>query len=203
MKKMTAAMAALGVVAGLGAAALPLASYASEATVPVTAIIDDALSINITDATTADDLGADGVLIEGVTPGGAVESRKIAVTVSGNDTQQKYKLTLEDRLADTALINANNERIETLTTTGALNADTSTSAWGYAVSNSVSAEATSYKGVPARNNPVQLLSGSGNTGTIAANGKATTYVSFGVYAAEGQQPGRYTSDVIFTASVAN
>ena len=37
MKKMTAAMAALGVVAGLGAAALPLASYASEATVPVTA----------------------------------------------------------------------------------------------------------------------------------------------------------------------
>lgn len=202
MRKMTAAMAALGVVAGLGAAALPLSSYASEATVPVTAIIDDALSINITDATTADDLGADGVLIEGVTPGGAVESRKIAVTVNGNDSQNKYKLTLEDRSTDPALMSAT-DRIEALATAGALNADPDTSAWGYAVSSSVSADVTSWKGVPARNNPVQLLTGSGNTGTIPANGKATTYVSFGVYAAEGQEAGRYTSDVIFTATAAN
>ena len=206
MKKMTAAMAALGVVAGLGAAALPLASYASEATVPVTAVIDDALSITLTDASTADALGADGVLIEGVTPGNTnVSTRSIAVTVNGNDQQHTYKLTLEDRSTDNALISAAGDRIEAVSGSSMGGSSTETSAWGFSTSTSNPTTApTSWKAVPARGGtPAQLLTGTGNTGTVPANGKATTYVTFGVFANENQQPGRYTTDVVFTATAQN
>ena len=203
MKKMTAAMAALGVVAGLGAAALPLSSYATQSTVPVTAIIDDALSITLTDANTADALGADGVLIENVVPGGAVKARTVAVTVSGN-TGDKYKLSLEDRLTDTALISAEGGRIAA-TSVATLGGSSAASAWGFVAgaTNPTATPTTGWKAVPARGTtPAQLLTGTGNVGTLAT-GKATTYVTFGVYADENQDAGTYTTDVIFTASAQN
>lgn len=199
MKKMTAAMAALGVVAGLGAAALPLASYASEATVPVTAIIDDALSITITDATSGDELGTDGVLLENVKKGGALVSKNVAVTVAGTG---KYDLTLEDRLMDNALISANGDRIEALTTAAAGSfADAETelanSAWGYGVATTLSAAPETWKAVPVRGNADPITTGASASGSSA---KPTTYVGFGVRAASTQEAGRYTSDVIFTAT---
>lgn len=199
MKKMTAAMAALGVVAGLGAAALPLASYASEATVPVTAVIDDALSITITDATTGDELGADGVLLENVKQGGALVSKNVAVTVAGTG---KYNLTLEDRLMDNALISANGDRIEALTTTAATDfadaeATITNSAWGYGTADSLSVAPAAWKAVPVRGNADTITTGASLTG---ASAKPTTYVGFGVRAAAAQAAGRYTSDVIFTAT---
>lgn len=202
MKKMTAAMAALGVVAGLGAAALPLSSYASEATVPVTAVIDDALSITITDATTGDKLGADGVLLENVKKGGALVSQNVAVTVAGSG---KYNLTLEDRLVDNALISAAGDRIEALTVAAASDfadaeAEITSSAWGYGVATALSAAPTTWKAVPARNSADSIVSGATLTG---ASAKPTTYIGFGVRAASDQAAGRYTSDVIFTATAAN
>lgn len=191
MRKMTAAMAALGVVAGLGAAALPLSSYASEATVPVTAIIDDAISINITDATSGDGLGADGVLLSGVVPGGAAVSKTTAVTVSGSGN---YKLTLEDRLMDTALISAAGDRIETGNEFGDDTTEVTDSVWGYSVVDTIAAEPTTWNAVPARGSAATVVTKN------AISTKPTTYVAFGVRAAADQQPGRYTSDVIFTAT---
>lgn len=193
MRKMTAAMAALGVVAGLGAAALPLSSYATDATVPVTAVIDESLSISLTDALTTDGLGADGVLIEGVVPGQSLKSKTIGVTVSG-DAGASYTLKMEDRLADTALINENGVRIATGTD---LSDGASASAWGYSRVASATATPSTWSAVPARGNGVSILSGA--TGTIAEGGKSTSYVAFGVHAIAGQASGRYTSDVIFTA----
>lgn len=197
MRKMTAAMAALGVVAGLGAAALPLSSYASEATVPVTAIIDDTISINVTDAASGDALGADGVLIEHVVPGQAPKTKNVAITVSG-DAEATYTLTIEDRMVDTALIGTKNSANRISTGTD-LTAGAENSAWGYNKVSSVSATPTSWLAVPPRGSAASLLT-SGSTGTIPAAGKATTYVAFGVYAKTGQAADRYTSDVIFTAA---
>ncbi len=199
MKKMTAAMAALGIVAGLGAAALPLASYASEATVPVTAIIDDALSITITDATSGDELGVDGVLLEGVQQGGALVSKNVAITVGGTGN---YKLTLEDRLVDNALISAEGNRIEALSAADATafvdtSAAVANSAWAYGTTDTLSTAPTTWQAVPARGNAAVLA----NRNAVAS--KPTTYVGFGVRADENQEAGRYTSDVIFTASAAN
>lgn len=199
MRKMTAAMAALGVVAGLGAAALPLSSYASEATVPVTAIIDDALSITITDAVSGDTLGADGVLLENVKKGGALVSKNIAVTVAGTGN---YKLTLEDRLVDNALISAEGNRIEALATADAdafvdAGAAVTNSAWAYGTTTALSDAPTTWKAVPPRGSADTLVTRNSLTGDTA---KPTTYVGFGVRADADQEAGRYTSDVIFTAT---
>lgn len=179
MKKMTAAMAALGVVAGLGAAALPLSSYAASTTVPVTAIIDTTLSI----ATSADE-----VTISNVVPGGAVAHEDLTVTVSMNDgaTANGYKLAIRDSDAITALVNGSESIQAGAPATG-------TSAWGFATVSTLTGAAGAYKGVTTTDQSV--VSG----GTFTDN-TSSTVIRFGVSAKDGQAPGTYTGGVILTAT---
>lgn len=185
MKKMTAAMAALGVVAGLGAAALPLASYAASENVPVTAIIDTTLSISTS---------AEEVKIANVVPGGAIATEDLTVTVSVNSdatgSANNYDLTIKDSDAITALVAAdgvNNIPAGVPTANGA------NSAWGFATVNTGTGVAGTYKPVTTTDQPI-VTDGS------LANAPVSTVLRFGVNAKSGQAAGTYTGGVILTAT---
>ena len=182
MKKMTAAVAALGVVAGLGAAALPMSSYAASETVPVTAIIDTTLSISTS---------AEEVKITNVIPGGAIASEDLTVTVKVNSdaTANGYKLTIKDSDAITALVAANG----TDNIPAGVPAS-NTSAWGWATVNTTTgALSGNYKAVTtAEANVVP-------SGTFTS-GVASTVLRFGVSASDSQAAGTYTGGVILTAT---
>lgn len=185
MKKMTAAMAALGVVAGLGAAALPLSSYAATQTVPVTAIIDTTLSITTS---------ANEVTVSNVVPGGAIAHEDLTVTVGVNAGAtagaNNYDLTIKDSDAVTALVAANGtDNIQ-----AGVPADGATSsAWGFATVNTTTGVVGGYKAVTTADQPIV-------TGGSLANAPVSTVIRFGVNAKSGQPAGEYKGGVILTAT---
>lgn len=100
MSKMSKAIAALGVVAGLGVAALPLSSYAAVVNsdpldVTAQAIIEESISVTA-DATD------DTVKIENVTANQEVASNSTTLTVETNNTSG-YSVSIKDKDAVTAL----------------------------------------------------------------------------------------------------
>lgn len=122
MSKITKTIAALGVVAGLGVAALPLASYAAtdslDTPITVTASLVDAISI---------ESSANSINTMSLTAGGSVvDSNQLDITVVTNATNG-YTVSIEDGDEKTALVGtgSNNETI------GAANPAQGTSAWGY------------------------------------------------------------------------
>lgn len=178
MSNITKAIAVLGVVAGLGVAALPLSSYA-DATVPVTAQIDSSMSIS----TSADEVDFGQIIA-----GGAVKTQDLDVTVSTTSTS--YNLNIKDSDANTALVSvdATGSAItgEDAATIKAGAPAQGTSAWGYKIG-----ETGAWTGVTTSN--TSIYKGS-------AAGTATTTVTFGVSAIAGQKDGTYKGGVIFTAT---
>lgn len=195
MSKMTKTIAALGVVAGLGVAALPLSSYAATQQVDVSANVLGSIAVS----TDVDgESGAKGTLELGdVTPGSSVVMKDLAVTVSTNSTAG-YTLTLRDTATDASLIN-------TADSTQKIAADTTVqkgqTAWAVrgAADGSSALNDSDWVAVPASN--ATALTIKNKAAGALTDGAETTSVTFGVSVAEGAvTAGTYTSTVIFTAT---
>ncbi len=200
MSKMSKAIAVLGVVAGLGVAALPLSSYAADEDATVQAysqstsaevqvVVGGAISIS-TDAT-------DGkVDLEEMTLNNVSTTKDLKVTVSSN-SEVGYGLTIKALTANAegngVLTNENGDTISS-----SANIAGGTSAWGYRLAN---AEAeggygawTAVTGAPEEIHAHTAAAGD-------AEMEDVTTVNFGASANSTQQQGTYKGTVVFTATV--
>ncbi len=199
MSKMSKAIAVLGVVAGLGVAALPLSSYAADGdgvmpqseNVTVQAEVGGSISLEIAaggsgtfDADTNTlDLGK--IIVGAADPiTGAIKA-----TVSTNETLN-YALTIRTATTETAMKNSNGNSIPAGDPKG------STSAWGYSTDNG-----TTFKPVPAAATSLLDSDPGSLNGTGETAATADTTITFGVKADASQAPGVYTNQVVITASV--
>lgn len=208
MSKTTKALAILGVVAGLGVAAMPMSAMAAvnvdgdnetpatdELTVKTT--IEDYISIELsgTGVTGSDHahvlaLGTSGVIANGAT----IAEGTVTVNVKTNNAKG-YKLGIA--AAGTSLVG----ETDTNTIPGGTPAQGS-SFWGFKVaagtnnSNlSVESDYSTYKAVPTDNTKIS----SGSKATTATG--TDTDVTFGVTASADQAADTYSQKVTFTAAV--
>jgi len=186
---MSKVIAGLGVVAGLGVAALPLSSYAAFDTAQITAEVGGAISIEVTGnkASVTPPSGvtiADNEVYLAPVNGGAIAEGAATVKVSGN-AASGYTLSIKDSDSQTALVSADNHVI------AAGVPDQGSSAWGYK-----SGTATGYTAITATDVTIKT------TDTAIAEGGDSTDVTFGVSVSADQEAGTYKGGVIFTA-VAN
>lgn len=194
MSKMTKTIAALGVVAGLGVAALPLSSYAAQREVEISANVLSAIAVS-TDAEGETSTTKGTLNLGDVTPGSSEATKDLAVTVSTNSTTG-YTLTLKDAATDASLMNGAN-KIPAGATVG--QGETAWGVRGAADGNSDLDEET-WVAVPASNKTALTIRNK-DAGALEGNAE-TTSVTFGVSVADdGNTPaGTYTSTVIFTAT---
>ncbi len=189
MSKTTAALAALGVVAGLGVAALPLSSYAVEdqEDIKVTLSVNDSISITTTDPDNPE-TALNAAPITAATDGGVSASSPILVTVKTNN-EGGYTVKLKDKDATTAL-----------TTTGdgtPIPSGTPTqgvSAWGFALLDSTATgadENTTWQSFAESQTEATLETKSSQT----AEGGDKYKLFFGASLSADQTPGTYTNDV--------
>ncbi len=190
MSKMSKAIAVLGVVAGLGVAALPLSSYAADnysqsSQAQVKVEVGGAISIT-TDAT-------DGVVDLGqLKINGVSETKDLNVTVSSN-SEIGYDLTIKSATTQTSLVSESGAEIP-----ANANVAAGTSAWAYRTYEADGTTAQAWTAITP--DPVNILShtaDAGNTGEMTG----TTKVNFGASASGSQQEGVYTGTVVFTATV--
>ena len=179
MSKMSKAIVALGVVAGLGVAALPLSSYAVSTQAQVQVEVGGAISIS-TDADSGKvDLGK-------LTVNGVSESKDLNVTVTSN-SEVGFDLTIMSATNETSLTNENGATIPAGTTIAA-----GTSAWAYKVDDGAWTKITN-SAVSINNHTVDT----DNTGGMSE----PTKITFGASANGTQQEGTYTGTVLLTATV--
>lgn len=183
MSKITSAMAVLGVVAGLGVAALPLSSYAQE-TSPVTVKVEVNNNLAIASNTPEVDFGTLNATSE-------VQTASAVISVSGT---VKYKLSVKDTDGDPNmnLLKAD----KTFDTTNNIPASASlakgTSAWGIKGGN-----LTAWTALPGTGE-LEIATGDLTTLTAPQTSIDTT-VDFGISIGTGLTNGVYQNDVIFTA----
>ena len=204
MSKMSKAIAVLGVVAGLGVAALPLSSYAADepysqsASADVQVEVGGAISIEVDNGETGEDAVKNLVDLGQIKLNGDIVSKGLKVTVRTNAGVQDdvaYSLTMATETANNALINENGVELPAGVPTQG------TSAWGYALGSSLSdttADITGWAAVPAKGNPVELKT---NGNVTAATHFEDTFVNFGATASNSQKEGTYKGTVVFTATV--
>lgn len=211
MSKMSKAIAVLGVVAGLGVAAMPLSTYAapgdantySQSTnAQVQVEVEGAISI-------ATDLANGEVVdLKKIMPGGVTEEMKDAdalkVTVSSNSDGARFNLYIN------GLENNGTKAIMKGANTGsAIEAGVpaaNTSAWGYAYSATpFTGEAKqTYAAIPMTaekvNGETRLETTGSSDGVKATN---DSYFKFQASASNTQLADVYTGTVVFTAVVEN
>lgn len=176
MSKITKTIAALGVVAGLGVAALPLASYAAvqnPSTVNLTASLDNSLSLSVTETELAFELEN----------GGAVVTDETAATVTTNNGKG-YDLNIKAASGDGALTSTVGSY-----TIPAGPAAQGTSAWGYNTNGG-----DTYTAVTATD--VSIASSTAPTPTAGT----TTNITIGVSADATQEAGTYKGSFVLTAA---
>lgn len=220
MSKTTKVIAALGVVAGLGVAALPAFTYAAEVAgqVQIDVVVPDAIAMTIegnNDTTlggvsvftpaTATEIGdydtTDGTAYDAANLQTSGSKTELLPNAVSNDATFKsvitvftnasgYSLVLEDGDDNNALVNGSATIPATSTTT----LTAGTSAWGYKVGSS----ATDWLAVPVN----------GSAANIKANGQSVatgdeTEVYYGVATSATQAAGTYTDTVVYTATSTN
>ena len=215
MSKMSKAIAVLGVVAGLGVAALPLSTYAAlgdalpedaykkEAQAQVQVKVGGAISI----ATTLDNSDSDSYNTDTKTvdlgelmPGGATDDANtptLYVKVTSNDQKDaKYGLYMNALDGVTDMVGTKpGARIPTDT-----NVAPGTSAWGYKLRDETGANfATSYSKIPETASKIVDTTALNNTNTY----ESVTSVKFGASASTSQMADTYTGTVVFTAALEN
>lgn len=190
MSKTTSALVALGVVAGLGAAALPLSSYAVDPAtdkVGVTLTIEDELTIEADKSTT-----------DKVDLSGTGHTGDVTLTVVSNN-QKGYNLGImgSAETNPTSLTSENGDEIVAGSGTFAAPAalSTTTSEWGYRIA-AMTEKFTDglYAGVTTNNDVIKT------TETPTGEAGDETVVTFGASIKDGQPAGTYDGEVTFTAT---
>lgn len=205
MSKMSKAIAVLGVVAGLGVAALPLSSYAADepysqsASADVQVEVGGAISIEVDNGATEPDAAKNLVDLGQIKLNGDIVSKGLKVTVKTNAGVQDdvaYSLTMTTEGTNNALINENGVEL------AAGVPKQGDSAWGYALGDAIdtaTASLTGWAAVPAKGAIPAELKANGNV--AAATHSEDTFVHFGATASNNQKEGTYTGTVVFTATV--
>lgn len=206
MSKMSKAIAVLGVVAGLGVAALPLSSYAAETqpytqstSADVQVEVGGAISITVDNGETGEGAVKNLVDLGQIKMNGDIVSKGLKITVSTNATVNDdvaYSLTMNTESENNALINENGVELP------AGVPEQGKSFWGYALGTSLTdatADITGWAAVPAKGATPAELKANGNVQT--ATHSEDTFVNFGATAANGQKEGTYKGTVVFTATV--
>lgn len=192
MSKMSKAIAVLGVVAGLGVAALPLSSYAVSDTASTTAqaIVGDSIAITVADAT---------VSIANVMANQDVNEASTTLTVQTNNANG-YQIQIEDTDSELAL----------KTSDGSGTADgiaagiptKGTNAWGFkASSNSSNVTITEegYRAVGGKAAPKIV----GTAAAASATDGDVISLTFGVTVDTTIAAGTYQDEVVLTATTKN
>lgn len=174
MTKMSKAIAVLGVVAGLGVAALPLSTYADTQVVPVEVEVSGAISI------TSD---TETVQMSVKNNQGVKDSDAVKLTVATNN-ENGYKVSIKDSDNSTNLVSADNDVIPA----GA--PVQGTSAWGYKFD-----DAASYATITLSDVVVKT------TTAPSADGGDEYNLVFGVTTGANQAQGTYKGGVMLTAVV--
>lgn len=204
MSKTTNALIALGVVAGLGAAALPLSSYATnDATnrdVPIELEIKDTLQISTSNDAAGETVTVSKVELktDNVAEGDVAEyaSTGFSVNVKTNNSKG-YTISMMGTDGKTDLVSGT-DKIET----GTLAAGTS--AWAFKVTPASTAPGngtstqTAWTAVPETSTPI--YTGTQAQGGINVKDGIDTPVDFGATVADTQAAGTYTGSVTFTAA---
>lgn len=190
MSKIAKSIAVLGVVAGLGVAALPLSSYAAEsAPVTISAIVDSSIAVTA---------GKDTVDLGTIAAGTGIATQTVSVTVSGSVS--KYNLGIVDKDADASLKwtgladgqeTAGDGTEEAIPATADL--ATATKGWAFR-----KGESGAWTAVPASGATAAPIVPGGNLTTAGV----TTDITFGVKADGTLKNGIYQDQVIFTATSA-
>lgn len=198
MSKMSKAIAVLGVVAGLGVAALPLSSYAAT-TATRTAQVQVEVAGGISLAFDQPDTQIEGATFNEttrlldlgqVTLGGAVKEGAFKVVVeTNNPIGYELKIAAKD---STDMTSENGDTIAT----GVPTANATTSAWGYKVGAGTYTALTTEGAVISAADDATVAPTEG-TGRPSKG----TDVTFGVAAQSSQAEGTYVGNVVFTASV--
>lgn len=209
MSKTTKALAIMGVVAGLGVAALPMSTYAvadpvsKEAQVKLE--VKDVLSLDLksnNDSGSESEENLTVVNLGTATGDGNVVEGSLTATVKTNN-KTGYIVTIQNKETETAMLNADSDKIPAGTPAKG------TSAWGYKVSNiatggtNSAAAVDSYVGVPANGTPTTIVNSNGPTKVDADNAENngdTATVEFGASVSTAQAMGEYSSTVVLTAS---
>ena len=196
MSKSTKIIAALGVAAGLGIAALPAATFAATSVeVPLKVTIDDVLSLS--GVTTGDFASTTGITLEA----GQNDAQSQTVwTATSNDTDGWTVTVAPTTNGSNVLTNATNETIDPFATEVTDLSENTTSGWGIKLNNladGVSAATsafttTGFKGVTT--GPDQVVTSSAPSGTA---GKNFTTI-YGVDLADDQAAGVYAGSITFT-----
>lgn len=176
MSKITKTIAALGVVAGLGVAALPLASYAADnQNIAVQATIGSTLSVDTPTVATVE---------LAPTNGAAAKEGSSSVTVNTNNLNG-FTLNIKDSDSETGLTGTSG------TIAAGTTLDGTVSAWAYK-----GGDTAEYAAITTSNVPLKET----DAPTTAAG--ETVEITFAVAADEDQAAGTYTGGVTVTA-VAN
>lgn len=203
MSKTTSALVALGVVAGLGAAALPLSSYAAPTPingsgtplsapkdVPVQLTIEETLSMYVTNE--AGDADFTSPVTLSTTDKENYVSTPIAIKVEAGN-KDGYKLTMHGSGSGTdktSLYNGNSAEI----VTGDLTSTTA-SQWGYKVLKGATGST-----LDSAWNSVAAEASAPTIDSLNKSGVQTTKVTFGAHIVKGQESGTYNGQVTFTAT---
>lgn len=183
MSKTTKALAIMGVVAGLGVAALPMSSYATDSTanMSVDAVISDFISIENTTGEESDRT----VHIGNITNNADVAKGTGTVNVKTNNANGftlKIKPAAE---ANVDMVSGSDNIPAGAPTAG-------TSAWGFKLS-----DATDYQYFANATDEKTLKS---DYTTPATNAGTDISIDFGVTADGSQPAGTYQTEVVLTAS---
>lgn len=209
MSKTTKMIAALGIVAGLGVAAMPFGAFAAEpydqndnlntpkddtATVTFSAVVDPVVSIRV---------DADTQTIASIAPHAKDESKTTVATISTND-EGGWKLYAKDanggtlnKAADTGA-GVSAKTIDAYTDTLAAG----TSAFGYKVSATARGASSESEGTITNAKEAYSAFTGGDVLIASANKRAaddTVTVTYGVSTADDQAAGTYTDTITYTA----
>lgn len=178
MSKMTKTIAALGVVAGLGVAAMPLSSYALEDTETVNLTVEVGQSIEITAKETTVDLGE--ATSSKMAEGGTI------ITVHTNN-ERGYTATIK---ADGSRLTGTTDSSNLIPASGSSVVPTNgTSAWGYKIGS-----ITDY--IAATTTPQEFA----DTSAVSAQAGDKYDLGFAVSVAPNQAADTYKGSVTLTAT---
>lgn len=190
MSKTTKFIAALGVVAGIGVAALPLTSYAAEQHLTITATVDSSISLSLSGTNTLT-VGSNAVNLDTASTTASVTTNSL----------KGYTLSVTDKDAVTDLTHTTQSDKKIAAQDGTPTAGTSTWAVqaGGNYTGMTSGLDTSWKAMPAKGGTALVIKNSGAV-TSAINQDQTT-LKYGVATAANQESGEYTNEITFTATV--
>ena len=182
MNKLTKTIAALGVVAGLGVAALPLSSYAANTNVPVTVTVDDQIAIS----TDKNEVDFGGMLA------GQSATQALSVTVySSSNYDLKASAANGGALISSDATDGGSSKATTIPALSDDNFAGASAAFAIATTD---AGNYAWKGLGSEKTLKTDQASNTTVGDI-------TSVIFGVKLADNQAAGTYEGNVTFTATV--